>query len=43
MEAAIKGLWRCSWRPRLREFGEESGGRDPATVEMHLEAVIEQD
>jgi len=38
LEAIINQVWRYSWKPRSSEFG----GRNQATFEMSLEAVIEQ-
>ena len=28
LEAVIKRGWRCTWRPRLSEFGDALGGQD---------------
>ena len=42
LEALMERVWRYSWRPRSREFGDKLGGRDRVSLEMHLEAVIEQ-
>jgi hypothetical protein len=42
LEAVIERLWRCTWRPRSREFGDALGGRDRARLEMHLEAMIKR-
>ena len=39
--AVIERVWRCSWRLRLSELRDTLGGRDPASLEMHLEAEIE--
>jgi len=41
LEAIIERLWRCTWRPRLSEFGDALGGRDQASLKMYLQAVIE--
>jgi hypothetical protein len=41
LEAVIKRVWRCTWRPRSSEFGDALGGRDQGSLEMHLEAAIE--
>jgi len=41
LEAVIERVWRRSWRPRSREFGDALGGRDRASLELHWEAVIE--
>ena len=27
LEAVIERVWRCTWRPRSREFGDANGGR----------------
>jgi len=43
MEARIERVWRCTWRPRLRELREALGSRGWACWEIHLEAMIEQD
>jgi len=32
-----------AWRPYWREIGDALGGRDRASLEMDLEAVIERD
>jgi len=40
-EAVIERVWRCNWRPRLSELGDALGGRDRASLQMHLEAEIE--
>jgi len=32
-EAVIERVWRCTWRPRLSEFGDALGGRDRASLE----------
>jgi len=40
-EAVIERLWRCNWRWRLSELRDTLGGRDPASLEKHLEAEIE--
>jgi hypothetical protein len=42
LEAAIKRVWRYTWRPRSSAFGDAIGSRDRATLEMHLEAVIDR-
>jgi hypothetical protein len=41
LEAMIERVWRCIWRPLSSEFGDAFGGRDRASLEMHLEAKIE--
>jgi len=38
--AVIERVWRCTWRRRSSEFGDAIGGRDRATLEMDLEAVV---
>jgi hypothetical protein len=43
LEAAIERVWRCTWRPRSSEFGDAFGGRDRGSLDMHLQAMIEQD
>jgi hypothetical protein len=40
-EAVIKRVWRCNWRQRLSELRDTLGGRDRASLEIHLEADIE--
>ena len=35
--------WRCAWRLWSSEFGDAPGGRDRASLEIHLEAVMEQE
>jgi len=40
-EAVIERVWRCTWRPRLSELTDALGGRDRASLDMHLEAEIE--
>ena len=40
-EAVIERVWRCNWRPRLSELTDTLGGRDRASLEMHLESEIE--
>jgi len=37
----IERVWRSTWRPRWSEWGAALGGRDRASLEMHLEAEIE--
>jgi len=43
LEAGIERVWRCIWRPRSSELRDAFGGRDRASLEMPLEAVIERD
>jgi len=38
MEGVIAQWWRCTWRPQFCELGD--GNR--ASLEIHLEGVIEQ-
>jgi len=38
----IERVCRCTWRPQLSECGDIFGGRDRASLEMHLEAVIKR-
>jgi len=40
-EAVIERVWRCTWRPRLSEFGHALRGRDRARLDMQLETEIE--
>jgi len=40
LEAVIERVWRCTWRLRSSELRDVLGGRDRASLEMHLEAVI---
>jgi len=40
IEAAIELVWRCTWKPRSSELRDALGGRDRASLEMHLDAVI---
>jgi len=35
-EAVIERVWRCHWRPRLSELRDALGGRDRASLGMHL-------
>ena len=37
----IERTQRCTGRPRLYELRDVLGGRDRASLEMHLEAEIE--
>jgi len=41
LEAVIERVWRCIWRARLSELRDALGGRDRASLEMHLEAEVE--
>jgi len=40
LEAVIERVWRCTGRPRSSELRDALGGRNPASLEMHLEAEI---
>jgi len=40
-EAVIKRVWTCTWRTRLSELRDAQGGRDRASLDMHMEAEIE--
>ena len=40
LEAVFEQVWRCTWRPRLSELRDALGGRNQASLEMHLEAEI---
>jgi hypothetical protein len=40
LEAVIKRVWICNWRPRLSELKDALGGRDRPSLEMHLEAEM---
>jgi len=42
LEAMIEQVRICTWRLRWSELRDALGGRDPASLEMHLEAVIER-
>jgi len=42
LEAVIEQVWRCPWRPTLRQLRDALGGRDRARLEMHLEAETER-
>jgi len=39
-EAVVERIWRCNWRPRLSELRDALGGRDRASLDVHLEAEI---
>jgi len=43
LEVGIERVWRCICRPGSSELRDALGGRDRASLEMHLEAVIERD
>jgi len=40
-EAVIERVWRCTWRPRSSELRDALGDRDRASLDMHLEAMID--
>jgi len=40
LEAVIERVWRCTWRLRSSELRDALGGRDTASLGMHLEALI---
>ena len=40
LEAVIERVWRFSWRLRSNELRDAHAGRDQASLEMHLEAMI---
>jgi len=42
LEAVIEQVRICTWILRSSELRDALGGRDPASLEMHLEAVIER-
>jgi len=54
LEAVIERVWRCTWRPWscdfanalwrpwLSDFSDALGGHDRASLETHLDAVIER-
>jgi len=37
-EAVIDRVWRCTWRPGWSEPRDALGGRDPVSMEMHLQS-----
>jgi hypothetical protein len=39
LEAVIKQVWRCTWRPRWSDFGDAFGGHDQLRLEEYLELV----
>ena len=39
-ETVIERGLRCNWRLRLSELRDALGSRDPASLNMHLEAEI---
>jgi hypothetical protein len=43
LEAVIERVWRCNSRPRLSELRDALGGRDWASLEMHLQARMMRD
>jgi len=42
LEAVIERVWRCTWTLRSSELRDALGGRHRASLEMHLEAVIDE-
>jgi len=36
LEAVIKRVWTCTWRPRLSVVRDVLGGHDQASLEIHL-------
>jgi len=43
LEAVIEQGWRCNWTLRLSELRDALGGRDRASLEMYLQAMIKRD
>jgi len=43
LEAEIEVTERCTWSPGSRELRDALGGCDIASLEMHLQAMMEQD
>jgi len=43
LEAVIERVERCTWKPRSSELRDALGGRDRASLEMQLEAMIDRD
>jgi len=41
-EAVLRRVWRYTWRPQSNECGDTLGGRDRASLEMHLEVVTKR-
>jgi len=39
LEAVMKRVWRCTWRPRSSEFGDAPAGHDQSRLEEYLAAV----
>jgi len=39
-QAVSERVWRYTWRPKSRDFGDALGGRDRSSLEMHLEAEM---
>jgi len=39
LEAVIKQVWSCTWRPRWSELRDVPGGRNWACLGMHLETI----
>jgi hypothetical protein len=42
LEAANERVWRCTWRPRSSELTAARGCHIRASLEMHLDDVIER-
>jgi len=40
LEAVMERVWRCTWRRWSSELRDALGGRNRASLEMHLEAKI---
>ena len=40
LEAVIEQVWRCIWAAEIRRLSDALGGRDQASLEIHLEAAI---
>jgi len=42
LEAAIRQVWRCNWRPWLSDIGDALGGRNWASFKIRLMPLIER-
>ena len=42
LEAVIEQVWGLTWSLESTKSGDTLGGRNPASLEMHLEGVIEE-
>jgi hypothetical protein len=42
-EADIERVWRYTWRLRSSEIRDALGGHVRASLEIHMEAIIERD